>query len=95
MFNFVKLLIALSSAIILLLYKKGECQYPHYEHTFGFVLASSFGNRPEFARHKVVDIIGFAIFRVDSTDQHVIGNVIQVTAVLQPWTGSTMRVNFI
>lgn len=34
----------------------------------------------------VLDLVGLAVLLVDGTDQHVVGDVVQVTAVLQPGT---------
>src|SRR3954470_13769910 len=40
----------------------------------------------EFACGEVPDLVCLAIGGVDSTNQHVVGDVIQVSTVLQPWT---------
>lgn len=35
----------------------------------------------------VLDFVGFAVGGVDGADEHVVGDVVEVTAVLQPWAG--------
>lgn len=35
----------------------------------------------------VLDLVGLAVGSVDGTDKHVVGNVVQVSTVLQPGTG--------
>ena len=60
-------------------------------NVFGLVLAGSVRNRFKFAVKHVLDRIGFAVFNVNGTDQHVVGNVVQVTTILEPWTSSTIK----
>jgi hypothetical protein len=39
---------------------------------------------------EVVDFVGLAVLGVNGTDQHVVGDVVKVTAVLEPGTGHAM-----
>jgi hypothetical protein len=36
---------------------------------------------------RVLDLVGLAVLSVDGTDQHVVGDVVQMSTVLQPGTG--------
>lgn len=38
---------------------------------------------------EVVDLVGLTVLGVDGTNQHVVGNVVEVTAVLEPGAGHT------
>lgn len=49
------------------------------------VVASSSGDGIPLASDGVLDLVGLAVGSVGGTDQHVVGDVIQVTTVLQPW----------
>jgi hypothetical protein len=55
--------------------------------TTSFVVTSSSGDGIVLARESVLDTVDFTVLRVDSTDQHVVGDVVQVTTVLEPRTG--------
>ena len=45
------------------------------------------GNRVVFAGLEVLDLVSLAVLGVDRTDQHVVGDVVQMSTVLQPGTG--------
>ena len=46
-------------------------------------------NSGVFASEVVLDGVGLAVGIVDGTNQQIIADVVQVAAVLQPWSGST------
>ena len=51
------------------------------------VVTGSGGHGVVLAGGEVVDLVGLAVLGVDGTDQHVVGDVVEVTAVLEPGTG--------
>ena len=51
------------------------------------VVTCNIGNRAVLAVEGVLDFVGLAVLSVDSTNQHVVGDVVQVSTVLQPWSG--------
>jgi hypothetical protein len=51
------------------------------------VVTGSGGHGVVLASGEVVDLVGLAVLGVDGTDQHVVGDVVKVTAVLEPGTG--------
>jgi hypothetical protein len=51
------------------------------------VVTGSGGHGVVLAGGEVVDLVGLAVLGVDGTDQHVVGDVVKVTAVLEPGTG--------
>jgi hypothetical protein len=53
------------------------------------VVTGSGGHGIVLASGEVVDLVGLAVLGVDGTDQHVVGNVVKVTTVLQPGSGHT------
>jgi len=55
--------------------------------TLGLVVTSSSWNSIIFASGKVLDLVGFTILGVDGTNQHVVGDVVQMSTVLEPRTG--------
>lgn len=50
------------------------------------VVTGNVGDGTILARKDVLDLVGFTVLLVDGTDQHVVGDVVQVAAVLQPGT---------
>ena len=55
--------------------------------TAGLVVTGSGGDSVVLASEGVLDLVGLTVLLVDSTDQHVVGDVVQVATVLQPGTG--------
>lgn len=53
----------------------------------GLVVTGSSGDGVVLASEGVADAVGLAVLGVDGTNQHVVGNVVKVTTVLQPGTG--------
>jgi len=53
----------------------------------GLVVTSDSGNGTPLAVGEVVDLVGLIVGLVDGTDQHVVGDVVKVTTVLEPGTG--------
>lgn len=51
------------------------------------VVTGGGGHSVVLAVGEVADLVGLAVVRVDGTDQHVVGDVVKVTAVLEPGTG--------
>ena len=51
------------------------------------VVTGSGGHGVVLAGGEVVDLVGLTVLGVDGTDQHVVGDVVEVTAVLEPGTG--------
>jgi hypothetical protein len=51
------------------------------------VVTGSGGHGIVLAGGEVVDLVGLTVLGVDGTDQHVVGDVVKVTAVLEPGTG--------
>ena len=52
----------------------------------GFVFPGGFRDAFPLSGELIFDVIGLHVLDVDSADEHVIGNVVQMTAILQPWT---------
>ena len=52
--------------------------------TLLLVVSSGSGNSADVAGHKVFDFVGFSIGCIDGTDQHVVGDVVQMATVLEP-----------
>lgn len=48
------------------------------------VVGSGLGNTTILARNLVLDFVGFAVLSVDGTDEAVLGDVLQMSTVLQP-----------
>ncbi|KAI6755925.1 hypothetical protein HG531_005031 [Fusarium graminearum] len=53
----------------------------------GLVVASDSGNSAPLTSGVVLDLVGLIVSLVDGTNQHVVGDVVKVTTVLQPGTG--------
>lgn len=53
----------------------------------GLVVTGNTGNSAELTVGEVLNLVGLAVGGVDGTNQHVVGDVVQVTTVLQPGTG--------
>jgi len=53
----------------------------------GLVVTGSGRDGAELASEGVLDLVGLIVHLVDGTDQHVVGDVVQVATVLQPGTG--------
>ena len=51
----------------------------------GLVVTGSGGHSVVLAGEAVLDLVGLTVLGVDGTDQHVVGDVVQVATVLQPW----------
>jgi len=54
----------------------------------GLVVTGGCWDSVVLAGSEVLDLVGLTVVGVDGTDQHVVGDVVQVTSVLQPWTCS-------
>ena len=52
-------------------------------------MAGHIGDAPVFSCQVILDLVYGIVLTVDCTDQHVVGDVIQVTTELQPWSSST------
>lgn len=50
------------------------------------VVTGNVGDGTVIAVESVLDLVGLAVLLVDGTDQHVVGDVVQVSTVLQPGT---------
>jgi hypothetical protein len=48
------------------------------------VVTGSVGHRVEFLGLEVLNAVGFAVGSINSTDKHVVGNVVKMSTVLQP-----------
>lgn len=57
--------------------------------SLGLVVCGSLGDGVVLAGELVLNLVGFAILRVDSTNQKVLRDVLKVTTVLEPRTTST------
>ena len=55
--------------------------------TLGLVVTGDSGNSTPLTIGVVLDLVGFLVGLVDGTNQHVVGDVVKVTTVLQPGTG--------
>ena len=53
----------------------------------GLVVASGIWDTGPLTSGEVLDLVGLTVGLVGGTDQHVVGDVVEVTTVLQPWTG--------
>ena len=51
------------------------------------VVTGNVGDSAVLAREGVLDLVGLTVLLVDGTNQHVVGNVVQVPTVLQPGAG--------
>lgn len=51
------------------------------------VITGNVGDSTIFAGKGVLDLVGLAVLSVDGTNQHVVGDVVQMSTVLQPRTG--------
>jgi hypothetical protein len=51
------------------------------------VVTGNIGDGTVLAVERVLDLVGLTVLSVDGTDQHVVGDVVQVSTVLQPGTG--------
>ena len=49
--------------------------------TLCFVVSGSGGDGAIFSGDLVLDFIRFAVFRIDSTDKHVVSNIISIEAI--------------
>jgi len=61
-----------------------------YDNPVDFVLlvvSGHVGNCTKLFGEIVVDAVGFSVLRIDSSDQKVVGDVVQMTSVFEPWTG--------
>lgn len=54
--------------------------------TLGLVVTSDGGNGIPLTSGEVSDLVGLVVGLVDGTDQHVVGDVVEMATVLQPWT---------
>lgn len=52
-------------------------------------MASHIRHTSKVSRQQVLDLVDAIIVNVDCTDEHVVGDVVQVAAELQPGPGST------
>jgi len=59
----------------------------------GLVVTCGSWDSVVLAGGEVLDLVGLTVVGVDGTDQHVVGNVVQVTSVLQPWTCAFCQLN--
>jgi len=62
---------------------------PHHDpgEVLGLVVPGGVGDRALSTRQHVLDSVGLAVRNVDGTDEHVVGDVVQVPAVLEPGPG--------
>jgi hypothetical protein len=51
------------------------------------VVTGDIGDSAVLAVLQVLDLVGLAVLRVDGTNKHVVGDVVQMSTVLQPRTG--------
>jgi hypothetical protein len=51
------------------------------------VVTGNVGDSAVLAGEEVLDLVGLTVLLVDSTNQHVVGDVVQVSTVLQPGAG--------
>lgn len=57
---------------------------PVVSHTSPHLAPGSVGHSALLAGQDVLHSVGLAVLNVDGTDQHVVGDVVQVTTVLEP-----------
>ena len=53
----------------------------------GFVLSGNVWDTTSFASSPVADVVHLFVLRVETSDEEVVGDVVQVATELQPWTG--------
>ena len=53
----------------------------------GLVVTGNSGDGTPLTSGEVLDLVGLTVGGVDGTDQHVVGDVVKVTTVLEPGTG--------
>lgn len=51
----------------------------------GLVVTGSSRDGTIVASEGILDLVGLTVLGVDGTDQHVVGDVVQVSTVFQPW----------
>jgi hypothetical protein len=69
-----------------------NCGYDKYLHNNPWdavllVVTGNVGDGTVLAGESVLDLVGLAVLSVNGTNQHVVGDVVQVSTVLQPRTG--------
>lgn len=56
-------------------------------NALGFVISRRLWNCLPCIGQAVEHLVGFSVGRVNGTNQHVVGNVVEVASVFEPWTG--------
>jgi hypothetical protein len=56
----------------------------HPSNALLLVVTSGSGNGIPFTSRNILHLVGFAIGGIDGADQHVVGDVVQVTTILEP-----------
>lgn len=51
----------------------------------GLVVTGSSRDSIPFASLEMLDLVGLLVLGVDGTDKHVVGDVVKMSTVLQPW----------
>jgi len=59
-----------------------------HTRTLGLVAASDGGDRVKGLGQVAVDAVGLVVLRVNGSDEHVVGDVVKMAAVLEPGAGS-------
>jgi hypothetical protein len=54
----------------------------------GFVLSGNVWDTTSFASSPVADVVHLFVLRVETSDEEVVGDVVEVTSELEPWTSS-------
>lgn len=54
----------------------------------GFVLSGNVWDTTSFASSPVADVVHLVVLRVETSDEEVVGDVVEVTSELEPWTSS-------
>jgi len=57
----------------------------------GLVVTSDGWNSTKFTSGEVLDAIGLVVLGINGTNQHVVGDVVKMTTVLQPWASHYIR----
>ncbi len=59
----------------------------HPFDAFALVVTSNSRNGVPLTSSGVLHLVGFSVCSVDGTDKHVVGDVVEMATVFQPWAG--------
>src|SRR5438046_10690351 len=55
--------------------------------TLGLVISSNLRHSFVFSSQDVLDLVGFSVLSIGCSDQHVVGDVVEMSTVLEPRSG--------